>query len=110
MIVFALIVLFASFTHINSQSWSALDGILPWESAIQLPDFQRPLGVTLNKSSLAHHHFAIGYLCLHSFMYDEAQEAFNLAINTSPTFVEAYIGKMLGYAPIFAGFILFNFY
>jgi hypothetical protein len=97
MILFTLIVLFASLKHITSQSWNVSDGILPWEAYIQLSDVQRPLGLTLNYSSLAHHHFAIGYLCLHSFMYDEAQEAFDLAINTNPRLVEAYIGKMLGY-------------
>jgi len=100
MIIFTLIVLFASSTYITSQSWNASDGILPWESYIQLSNIQRPLGLTLNQSSLAHHHFAIGYLCFHSFMYDEAQDAFDLALNITPTFIEAYIGKMLGYVLI----------
>jgi hypothetical protein len=95
MIVFALIVLFASYKHITSQSWNTSDRILPWESYVQMSDIQRPLGLTINRSSLAHHHFAIGYLCFHSFMYDEAQEAFNMAINITPTLIEAHIGKML---------------
>jgi hypothetical protein len=80
--------------------WNTSDGILPWESYLKLGEIQRPLGLKLNQSSLAHHHFAIGYLCLQSFMYDEAQDAFNLAINITPTFIEAHIGKMLGYVSI----------
>ncbi len=84
----------------DCQFWNISDGILPWESYLKLGHIQRPLGLTLNRSSLAHHHFAIGYLCLHSFMYDEAQDAFNLAINITPTFIEAHIGKMLGYVLI----------
>ncbi|CAF4645866.1 unnamed protein product [Rotaria sp. Silwood1] len=80
---------------IHSQSWNTTDEILPWESYLQIGDIRRPLGLTLNRSSLAHRHFAIGYLCLHSFMYDEAKEAFDLAINLTSTFIEAHIGKML---------------
>ncbi|CAF4866722.1 unnamed protein product [Rotaria sp. Silwood1] len=80
---------------IDCQSWNTSDRILPWESYIQLNDIQRPLGLTIDRSSLAHHHFAIGYFCFHSFMYDEARDAFNLAINIAPTFIEAHIGKML---------------
>ncbi|CAF0966927.1 unnamed protein product [Adineta steineri] len=95
MIAFTLVVLFISYSHIDSQSWNTSDGILPWESYIKLIDIQQPLGLTLNRSSLAHHHFAIGYLCLHTFMYDEAQDAFNLALNVTPTFIEPYIGKIL---------------
>ncbi|CAF1425835.1 unnamed protein product, partial [Rotaria sordida] len=85
--VYVLIILFANCKHIISQSWDTSDGILPWESYIQLSDIQRPLGLTIDRSSLAHHHFAIGYFCFHSFMYDEALEAFNLAINITPTFI-----------------------
>jgi len=88
---------------VHGLSWNNSDGILPWESYLQLGDIERPLGLKLNRSSLAHHHFAIGYLCLQSFMYDEAQDAFNLAINISPTFIEARIGKMLGYILIITG-------
>ncbi|CAF4725945.1 unnamed protein product, partial [Rotaria sp. Silwood1] len=80
---------------IHSQSWNTTDEILPWESYLQIGDIRRPLGLTLNRSSLAHRHFATGYLCLHSFMYDEAKEAFDLAINLTSTFIEAHIGKML---------------
>lgn len=80
----------------HTQSWNTSD-ILPWESYLQLGNIQRPLALTLDNSSLAHRHFAIGYLCLHSFMYDEAQQAFDLAISINNTFIEAYIGKMLGY-------------
>jgi hypothetical protein len=81
-------------------AWNKSDGILPWESYLQVGEIERPLGLKLNQSSLAHHHFVIGYLCLQSFMYDEAQDAFNLAINTTPTLIEAHIGKMLGYISI----------
>ncbi|CAF4681163.1 unnamed protein product [Rotaria sp. Silwood1] len=95
MIVYVLLVIFANYKQIISQSWNTSDGLLPWESYIQLGDVQQPLGLTIDRSSLAHHHFAIGYFCFHSFMYDEAQDAFDLAINITPTFVEAYIGKML---------------
>ena len=80
----------------NGLSWNNSDGVLPWESYLKLGEIQRPLGLQLNQSSLAHHHFNIGYLCLQSFMYDEAQDAFDLAINITPTFVEAHLGKMLG--------------
>ena len=64
---------------IDGLSWNKSDGILPWEAYLQLGEIERPLGLQLNRSSLAHHHFAIGYLCLQSFMYDEAQDAFNLS-------------------------------
>ncbi|CAF5156571.1 unnamed protein product, partial [Rotaria sp. Silwood1] len=50
------------------------DGLLPWESYIQLSDIQRPLGLTIDLSLIAHHQFAIGYFCFHSFMYDEARD------------------------------------
>jgi hypothetical protein len=86
---------------VHSQTWNTTDGILPWESYLQLGDIQRPLGLTLNRSSIAHRHFYIGYLCLHAFMYDEAQQAFDLAINSNRTFIEPYIGKILGYASYF---------
>jgi len=92
---------------VDCLSWNKSDGILPWESYLKLGEIQRPLGLKLNRSSLAHHHFSIGYLCLQSFMYDEAQDAFNLAINIMPTFIEAHIGKMLGYISIFITFISF---
>ncbi|CAF3932146.1 unnamed protein product, partial [Rotaria sordida] len=93
-IVPVVVIVIANITLI-CRSWDTSDGILPWESYIQLSDIQRPLGLTIDRSSLAHHHFAIGYFCFHSFMYDEALEAFNLAINITPTFIEPYIGKML---------------
>ncbi|CAF1127208.1 unnamed protein product [Rotaria sordida] len=92
-IIYFIFLIFGKTIH--SQSWNTTDDILPWETYLQLGDIQRPLGLILNRSSLAHRHFTIGYLCLHSFMYDEAKEAFDLAINTTPTFIEAYIGKML---------------
>ncbi|UJR31503.1 hypothetical protein I4U23_018992 [Adineta vaga] len=93
---FITFLIFVSFSNIaECQFWNTSDGILPWESYLQLGHIQRPLGLTLNRSSLAHHHFSVGYLCLQSFMYDEAQDAFNLAINVTPTFIEAHIGKML---------------
>lgn len=95
-----IVLFFALLTTISplasGLSWNTSDGILPWESYLKLGDIQRPLGLQLNRSSLAHHHFAIGYLCLQSFMYDEAQDAFDLAINLVPTFIEAHIGKILG--------------
>ena len=71
------------------------ESLLAWETHIVAGHIERPLGLALNRSSLAHQHFAVGYLCLQSFMYDEAQEAFDRAI-TTPTFIEARIGKILG--------------
>lgn len=71
--------------------------ILPWEAYLQLGSIDYPLGLTINQSSLAHRHFFIGYLSLHSFMYDTAQEAFQLAIDSDPTLVEAHIGRLLGF-------------
>ena len=53
------------------------------------------MGRTLNYSNLAHQHFAIGHLCLHSFMYDEARESFDFALAIDQQLIEAYIGKML---------------
>jgi hypothetical protein len=104
-----LFIIFLTLTTIpiiaDCQFWNISDGILPWESYLKLGHIQRPLGLKLNRSSLAHHHFAIGYLCLHSFMYEEAQDAFNLATNVTPTFIEAHIGKMLGYVLISARFV-----
>ena len=74
--------------------------ILPWESYLQLGKVERPMGLIVNESLLAHRHFLIGYLCLHSFMYDTAQEAFQLAIDTDPILVEAHIGRLLGFVKI----------
>jgi hypothetical protein len=68
----------------------------PWENYLELGNIERPLGLVINQSSLAHRHFLIGYLCLHSFLYDTAQEAFELAIDEDPTLVEAHIGRLLG--------------
>lgn len=70
--------------------------ILPWEAYLQLGALERPLGLNVNSSSIAHRHFLLGYLCLHSFMYDSAQEAFELAITADPLLVEAHIGRLLG--------------
>jgi len=97
MLLITCLILLVFGKTVYSQSWNTSGGIFAWEAYLQLGDIQRPLGLTLNRSSLAHHHFAIGYLCLHSFMYNEAQEAFDLAISIDDTFIEAYIGKMLGY-------------
>jgi hypothetical protein len=69
--------------------------ILPWENYLQLGKVERPLDLTLNGSLLAHRHFINGYLCLHSFMYDTAQEAFQLAIGTDSVLVEGHIGRLL---------------
>lgn len=82
--------------HVHSQSFDDSTGLLPWESALHLGEIQRPLGLILNRSSIAHQHFRVGYLALHSFIYDEAQQAFDLALNVSPTFIEARIAKILG--------------
>ncbi|CAF0907888.1 unnamed protein product [Adineta steineri] len=90
---FFIILIISSFA--NCYVWNTSDGILPWESYLQLGHIQRPIGLVLNQSSITHHHFSVGYLCLQSFMYDEAQDAFNLALNVTPTFIEAYIGKIL---------------
>lgn len=97
MLSITFLVLFVFGKTVHSQSWNTSGEISSWESYFQLGDIQRPLGLTVNRSSLAHHHFHIGYLCLHSFMYDEAQAAFDLAISVNYTFIEPYIGKMLGY-------------
>ena len=96
MLWIAYVLLFAVARDARGQAWITPDGLLPWEAYLQLTDVQRPLGLTLNRTSLAHRHFTIGYLCLHSFMYDLAQEAFDMAIALAPTFIEPYIGKMLG--------------
>jgi hypothetical protein len=74
--------------------------IFPWETYLELGSVENPLGLTINQSSLAHRHFFIGYLCLHSFMYDTAQEAFQLAIDSDPTLVEPHIGRLLGFVYI----------
>ena len=91
-----LVLIFVLNRSVYSQSADGSSGLLPWESALQLGNIRRPLGITLNRSSVAHQHFLVGYLALHSFMYDEAQQAFNLALNVTPTFVEARIAKILG--------------
>ena len=96
MLPIILLIVSLSVQNTHSFVWKASDGILPWQSYLKLGEIHRPLGLKLNRASLAHHHFAIGYLCLQSFMYDEAQDAFNLAINHTPTFIEPYIGKILG--------------
>ena len=75
--------------------WNVSDGIFAWENYLQLSEVQKPFGLVLNQSSLAHRHFAIGHLSLHSFMYDAAQDAFNLALQIEPPFVEAHIGRIL---------------
>ena len=93
LITFLLLIMIQ--TGVHSQQWTTSDGLRPWQSHLELGHIERPLGLTLNYSSLAHHHFAIGYLCLQSFMYDEAQEAFDLALNITPTFVEPHIAKIL---------------
>ncbi|CAF1122449.1 unnamed protein product [Adineta ricciae] len=94
--IFIIILTFITINQFaDCQFWNTTGEILPWESYLELGHIERPLGLTLNRSSIAHHHFSIGYLCLQSFMYDEAQDAFDLAINATPTFLEAYIGKML---------------
>lgn len=77
------------------RSWNVSDGIQAWEDYLQLSEVQKPFGLELNRSSLAHRHFAIGHLSLHSFMYDAAQDAFTLALQNEPTFVEAHIGRIL---------------
>lgn len=86
--------------YAQCQNWSInASAIQPWESYLQLGlgEIQRPLGLSLTLNNVAHYHFYVGYLALHSFMYDTAREAFNLAINTTSSFfIEAYIGKMLG--------------
>jgi hypothetical protein len=90
-LLFSISFLLLSSSHV----WRTTDELLPWETYLQLGHIQRPLGLTLNFSSLAHHHFAIGYLALHSFMYQQAQQALDLALNVTPTFVEAHIAKIL---------------
>jgi hypothetical protein len=89
------LVLLAFIAH--GQARVHAERLLAWETHLVIGHVERPLGLVLNRSSLAHQHFATGYLCLQSFMYDEAQEAFDRAINTTPTFIEARIGKILGY-------------
>ena len=91
-----IFLVFAKIVH--GQTWNTTYAILPSESYLQMGDIQRLLGLTLNQSSIAHRHFYIGHLCLHTFMYDDAQRAFDLAVKSNRTFIESYIGKMLGYA------------
>lgn len=81
----------------HAQGWNTTGNLSAWESFLNLGEIKRPLGLTLNRSSLAHRHFAIGYLCLHSFMYSEATKAFDLALEIDDQFIEAYIGKLLAY-------------
>lgn len=88
-----LILLFVLHIIVFSQS---ID-ILPWEKYLQLGTVKNPLGLVINQSLVSHQHFMIGYLCLHSFMYDTAQETFQLAIESDPTLVEAHIGRLIGY-------------
>jgi hypothetical protein len=71
--------------------------ILPWEDYLDLGSIKSPLGLTINQSLPSHRHFLIGYLCLHSFMYDMAQKAFQLSIDSDPILVEAHIGRLLGF-------------
>ena len=97
MLLISALICFVFTTIVHCQTWNTTNSVFPWESYLQLGDIQRPLGLTLNRSSIAHHHFYIGYLALHAFMYEEAQQAFDLAIKSDPTFIEPYIGKMLGY-------------
>lgn len=93
--VFVFLLLCALCPLVDSQSWNVTESVRPWQTYLQLGEIQRPLGLTLNRSNAAHYHFLVGYLCLHSFMYDEAQEAFNIAIGLAPTFIEPFIGKIL---------------
>jgi hypothetical protein len=83
--------------------------ITPWENYLELGKIERPLGLIVNQSSLAHQHFVVGYLCLHSFMYDTAQDAFELAIDEDPTLVEAHIGRLLGFVVIFRSILYLCF-
>lgn len=94
-----LLILFVFNKNINGLAWNT-SGLCSWESYLQLGEIERPLGLTLDRSSIVHHHFYIGYLCLHSFLYDEAQDAFDSAIELNETFIEAYIGKLLGYVSL----------
>lgn len=77
-----------------TQSWNISNSILPWEFYLELSEVQRPFGLELDQTSVAHYHFSVGHLCLHSFMYKEAQDAFNLALQIEPTFIEAHVGKV----------------
>jgi hypothetical protein len=90
-----LIARLAYFLLVISLHFANAGDLLAWETYLELGSIERPLGLLINSSSLAHRHFSVGYLCLHSFMYDSAQDAFELAINTDPTLVEAHIGKLL---------------
>ncbi|CAF1126254.1 unnamed protein product [Adineta ricciae] len=74
--------------------------LLPWERYVNLGSAGQPLGSAINQTSLAHQHFLIGYLCLHSFHYESAQEAFAMALEEDNTFVEAHIGRLLGFVSI----------
>ena len=97
--MFAVVILVFLALHPSTlcQTWNInSSAIQPWESYLQLGEIQRPLGLVLNRNSSAHYHFYVGYLALHSFMYDTAQDAFDLASNVSGTpLIEAYIGKLL---------------
>lgn len=92
----SIISIAVSFFLVILSSCNSID-LLPWEVYLQLGSIEKPLGLIVNESSPAHRHFFVGYLCLHSFMYDTAQEAFQLAIDSDPTLVEAHIGRLLGY-------------
>ncbi|CAF4978324.1 unnamed protein product, partial [Rotaria socialis] len=37
--------------------WNTTGVIAPWESYLQMGEIKRPLGLTLNRSSLVHRHF-----------------------------------------------------
>jgi len=68
----------------------------PWEIYLNKGSVQRPLGLIVNKTSVSHQHFVVGYSCLHTFLYDSASEALDLALKIDPTFVEAHIGRLFG--------------
>lgn len=91
----SLVIVVESITSSHSQRWNISNGSLPWQIYLKLSDVQKPFGLELNRSSLAHYHFAVGHLCLHSFMYDAARDAFALAVDVEPTLVEAHIGLVL---------------
>jgi hypothetical protein len=98
LLLFALLITATKTQHDigKDTAWNASSTILPWELYLQLGEVDRPFGFQLNTSSIAHRHFAIGHLCLHSFMYDAARDAFDMALTLEPSFIEAHIGKILG--------------
>ena len=99
---YMLLIRFISFLLVVSVNSVNAADLFAWETYLELGSIERPLGLLINSSSLSHRHFSVGYLCLHSFMYDSAQDAFDLAINTDPTLVEAHIGKLLRLAYTFS--------